>query len=73
MKLMDAIFIGYAVKNKERCMEQRYKEVYFHKYCNTCKYEKVKETESPCNECIEEPFNLYSHKPVNYEDKNKKE
>lgn len=43
-----------------------YKEVYFDKYCLTCKYEDYDESkpESPCCECLTETVNLYSHKPV---------
>lgn len=47
--------------------EQNYKEVYFHEYCKKCKHEKLKETEEPCSECMDEPTNLNSHKPVKYE------
>lgn len=53
--------------------DNNYKEVYFHEYCKTCEHVKVKDTEEPCNECLENPINLYSHKPVNYrEQENKK-
>lgn len=53
--------------------DELYKEVYFHKYCKTCKHEKVKQEDEPCNTCLEDPVNLYSHKPVKYEkDENKK-
>ena len=48
-------------------MNDTYKEVYFDHYCKTCKYESVKEEENPCCECLENPVNLYLHKPVNYE------
>lgn len=48
---------------------QDYKEVYFHEYCKTCKHKKVEENEEPCEECLSEPTNLHSHKPVNYEKK----
>ena len=50
-------------------MDYRYKEVYFDKYCNKCEYEKISEKENPCCECLNEPFNLHSHKPVNFEEK----
>ena len=43
-----------------------FKEVYFHKYCRTCKYFRTEEDKDPCNECLNEPVNEYSHKPVNY-------
>ena len=41
------------------------------KYCEICKHKDVKETEDPCNECLESPMNLYSHKPVKWEEKEK--
>lgn len=46
--------------------EQVYKEVYFHQYCKSCKHKDVKDTDEPCNECLDNPTNLYSHKPVNW-------
>ena len=50
-------------------MDEHYHEVYFDQYCKTCKYEKIPQEKDPCNECLAEPINLYSHKPVKYEDK----
>lgn len=52
--------------------EQLYKEVHFHEYCKTCKHNKVAGTEAPCDECLDNPTNLYSHKPVNWEEDTKK-
>lgn len=48
-----------------------YREVYFGQYCKTCKYEKLKEEDSPCCECLEESTNLYSHKPIKWVEKEK--
>ena len=48
-----------------------YKEVYFDKYCKTCKHEKLKEEADPCDECLENPVNTDSHKPVRWEEKTK--
>lgn len=45
-------------------------EVFFEEYCKTCKYKNYSETDSPCEECIAEPVNLYSHKPVKWEGAN---
>lgn len=45
------------------------KEVYFDQYCQTCKHKDLKESEEPCNECLTETVNLYSHKPVKWEEK----
>jgi len=42
------------------------KEVYFSKYCKTCKYRFKKENLDPCEECLENPSNKGSHKPLNY-------
>jgi hypothetical protein len=49
--------------------EQAYKEVHFDKYCKTCKHEKLKETEAPCYECLGEPLNWNTHRPVKYDKK----
>lgn len=48
---------------------QNQKEVYFHKYCKTCEHREVKNHEEPCDECLSEPTNWNSHKPVKYEEK----
>ena len=45
-------------------MDTRYKEVRFDFYCPVCEYFKNKENEPPCDECLEEQVNEYSHKPV---------
>lgn len=45
------------------------KEVYFHKYCPKCKHEKCPEWEDPCDICLENPSNEWSHKPVYFEEK----
>lgn len=50
-------------------MDGDYKEVYFDKYCKSCKHTKKKDHEEPCDECLDTPINLNSHKPVNWEAK----
>ena len=47
-------------------MEVDYQEVYFNDYCKTCIYKNKDEREEPCNECIEQPYVLNSHGPINY-------
>lgn len=49
--------------------EQAYKEVYYHVYCSKCKHEDVPDTDEPCNECLDNPLNWNSHRPVKYEEK----
>lgn len=50
-------------------MEQEYFEVDFKTYCKTCRHEKVDEVKDPCNECLDEPTNLNSSKPIKWEEK----
>lgn len=50
-------------------MNGEYLEVDFKKYCETCKYEKLEEKFDPCNECLENGYNLNSHKPMMWEEK----
>lgn len=50
-------------------VDNDYKEVYFGEYCKTCKHKDVPEIEEPCNECLEYPVNLYTHRPVNWKEK----
>lgn len=45
------------------------KEVYFGDYCKTCKYEKVSEQDDPCYDCLNNPVNEDSHKPIRWEEK----
>jgi hypothetical protein len=47
-------------------LDDNYKEVRFDIHCKTCKYKDTKEKDSPCNECLDEPMNLYSDKPVRW-------
>ena len=47
-------------------MEYPYKEVHFYDYCLKCEYYDRKEEEDPCFECLENPVNLYSHKPLKF-------
>ena len=48
-----------------------YKEVDFKTYCATCKHKDKKEDETPCDECLAEPANVYSRKPIKYVEKEK--
>lgn len=50
-------------------MENMYKEVYFNQFCQSCKFEEKKEEEDPCYDCLAEPMNVHSHRPVKWEEK----
>lgn len=52
-------------------MNDIYKEVKFEQYCKKCKHYNKKEDEEPCDECLSNPTNLYSHKPINFEEEKK--
>lgn len=47
-------------------MELIEKEVYFHQYCQTCKHREKSEGEDPCWDCLDQPWNEHSHKPINW-------
>lgn len=47
------------------------KIVLFDIYCKTCKYKDYPEAALPCHDCLNNPSNVDSHKPLFYEaDKN---
>lgn len=50
-------------------MSDSYKEVYFNQYCILCKHKACSEETEPCSECLTNPVNACSHKPVKYEEK----
>jgi len=50
-------------------MSNHYKEVYYNQYCKTCKHEKESDADDPCDECLDTPVNVDSHKPINFEEK----
>ncbi len=45
-----------------------YKEVYFDQYCSKCEYNNETETGEHCKECLNNPVNNFSHKPVNFKE-----
>lgn len=50
-------------------MEGDFKIVRFDEYCKKCKHKDKKEDETPCDECLDNPVNVDSHKPVKFEEK----
>ena len=53
-------------------MEYIDKIVDFETYCPKCKHQDLAESEDPCHDCLNNPTNIYSHKPVHFEEKPKK-
>ena len=58
-----------SIQIKEKPMEVRTKEVYFHEYCPTCKHHDKEESEDPCWDCLDQGWNEDSHKPIKWEEK----
>ena len=48
-------------------MEYLDKFVDFKTYCKSCKHRDLEEWRDPCHECLDNPVNTHSKKPVNYE------
>lgn len=46
-----------------------WKIVRYDMYCKDCKYEKTEETEDPCNDCLNQPVNENTQKPIRWEAK----
>lgn len=46
-----------------------FKEVRFDKYCKTCKHEKKKDFEDPCNECLTYFMRKGTEKPEFWKEK----
>ncbi len=45
------------------------KEVFFEIYCPKCKNENTDESKDPCNDCLGYPYNIDSHKPIHFKEK----
>lgn len=45
------------------------KIVEFHKYCELCVHFNKKETDDPCFDCLDNPVNEYSRRPVHFKEK----
>ncbi len=43
-----------------------FKFVKFDLYCPECDNKDIPGDQEPCNECLTNPVNAFSHKPVNY-------
>lgn len=50
-------------------MAGEFKEVLFNEFCKSCTYEKYPEEAMPCCDCLQEPANIDSHKPVRFKEK----
>lgn len=47
------------------------KEVLFSQFCSKCKNKDTKETDMPCDECLEYGYNEDSHKPIHFKEEQK--
>ena len=44
-------------------------EVDFEAYCKTCKHGELQECKDPCNDCLDQPWNEETRKPIKGEEK----
>lgn len=51
-------------------MEYEYKEVDYYTYCTKCVHKDKRDIEDPCNDCLGEPMNQHSRKPLYFEEAN---
>ena len=49
-------------------MHTRTHEAKYYEYCEKCKYQRVVETDDPCNECLTQPVNVDSRRPIRFEE-----
>lgn len=53
--------------------EQHTKEVYFHEWCPKCQYRKISEKDmlpdDPCWDCLNQGFDIDSHRPICFKEK----
>lgn len=54
-------------------MENIDKIVEFEKYCQTCEFIDYNDAEDPCHDCLNNPTNINSRKPVRYKKAEKKD
>ena len=50
-------------------MDEDLREVEFWRYCETCEHKDLDENKEPCEGCLEEPWNEYTSKPINWKEK----
>lgn len=50
-------------------MDSKEKIVAFDIWCPKCKHRDKKEHQQPCDDCLSEPVNVDSQKPVNWEER----
>lgn len=46
------------------------KIVEFHENCDKCQFRDLSERDDPCFECLDNPVNVYSHRPVKFKARN---
>ena len=45
------------------------KFVEFNEYCKKCEYRDLSERDDPCFDCLDEPVNVYTHRPINFKER----
>lgn len=50
-------------------MELNTKLVDYNKYCPLCEYKNLEDYRDPCNDCLNNPVNWNSRKPIRFKEK----
>lgn len=50
-------------------MEDNIKEVRYDIYCKKCKHYKQEDWKEPCHDCLNQPWNVNSKKPIYFKEK----
>lgn len=62
----------YAKKGLTKLDKIGMKFVDFEKYCKKCECKARDENEAPCWECLEQPVNYHSEKPIHFKERDGK-
>lgn len=50
-------------------MEEHVKEVRYDLYCKKCKHYELPQDKEPCHDCLNQPWNVDSKKPIYFKEK----
>lgn len=68
LEIVEAACLKFEDEREDKKMELVEKEVLFEPYCCKCKHKDNKESEDPCHDCLNQPYNENSHRPYYYEE-----
>lgn len=58
------LFLSVIQEKRSKMAEEEVKEVFFDRWCPSCKHIDKSESEDPCWDCLEQGWNINSHRPI---------